>query len=138
MACRVCKVLLVWRQVPPNKPQAECSQRYHKALGRPIWICRLFNRWIGYSKKNAFIYSHNFGNRLVHFSFIIFENFMRYIRVCCVCAIFVFSIIDKVIKKNSVSLCAQKISILFFFVGLHRKKKIREGPCNTLLKSKYI
>lgn len=46
----------------------ECSPHcHHKALGQlMIWIAfQLCSLWIGYSKKNAFIYWHNFGNRLV-------------------------------------------------------------------------
>lgn len=46
----------------------ECSPHcHHRALGQlMIWIAfQLYSRWIGYSKKNAFIYWHNFGNRLV-------------------------------------------------------------------------
>lgn len=45
----------------------ECSPHcHHRALGLMIWIAfQLYSLWIGYSRKNAFIYWHNFGNRLV-------------------------------------------------------------------------
>lgn len=46
----------------------ECSPHYlHRVLGQlMIWKAfQLFSQWIGCLKKNAFIYWHNFGNRLV-------------------------------------------------------------------------